>query len=171
MKHCKKKDGFTLIELLVVVLIIGILSAIALPQYTKAVEKSRAAEAVQILRYMNEQVKLCVLANGEDGCYRKPNADLGIELGGMSCEWTGDEEICCNKNWCYVNNGTTWGDFCAGGIGNVIAARVDGVPEDLSNMDRRYLLEYETCEGSANQIVCYESSDCNIFRGEGKPIF
>ena len=56
--------GFTLIELLVVVLIIGILSAIALPQYTAAVEKSRATEAVQNVATLEKQIELYIMENG-----------------------------------------------------------------------------------------------------------
>lgn len=55
--------GFTLIELLVVVLIIGILASVALPQYQKAVFKSRTAEVWANLKNLNMAATAYCLEN------------------------------------------------------------------------------------------------------------
>ena len=59
------KNGFTLIELLVVVLILGILVAIALPQYQKAVLRARVAEVKVSLKSLVEAGDLWLLRTGQ----------------------------------------------------------------------------------------------------------
>ena len=69
--------GFTLIELLVVVLIIGILAAVALPQYTWVVEKSRASEALAVLKTFRDAEEVYYMANGS---YADNPEDLDVKV-------------------------------------------------------------------------------------------
>ncbi len=98
------KAGFTLIELLVVVLIIGILAAVAVPQYQKAVEKSRISEARVVIRSMQQAFELCRLQYGDGADECGPGEDglfsrMDIEMPGTLVE---DGEFCNYASGCYV---------------------------------------------------------------------
>ncbi len=87
-----QKRGFTLIELLVVVLIVGILAAVAVPQYQKAVEKSRLAEVWSTLGAIRKAQAVSIYREGLAGL--NFFSQLGIDL---PCTNTTS-----NSDGCYV---------------------------------------------------------------------
>ena len=97
------KKAFTLIELLVVVLIIGILSAIALPQYERAVERSRLAEGLITIRAMENKLDEYLLANGLGplGGYRVVEVEETDNHNLKYFEGEGPNGV-CDTNGCYI---------------------------------------------------------------------
>ena len=62
----RNKKGFTLVEILTVVLIVGVLSAVALPQYRRAVERSRATQALGGLKNLYDSSERLAVDLGYD---------------------------------------------------------------------------------------------------------
>ncbi|MBQ7909136.1 MAG: prepilin-type N-terminal cleavage/methylation domain-containing protein [Elusimicrobiaceae bacterium] len=108
-------SGFTLIELLVVVLIIGILSSVALPQYTKAVEKAKLTEPLTLMSSLSKAIDIYLLENGfsqtvnfvgsqEDG----PSVELDVDIkNSLNCS---SGNYCYSKNFAY--DAGCWNDLC-----------------------------------------------------------
>ncbi len=80
MHYILSRKAFTLIELLVVVLIIAILAAIALPQYQKAVLKSRFQRLIPVVKTIKEAQELYYNTNGT---YTSSLDQLDIQINNM----------------------------------------------------------------------------------------
>ena len=111
----KNKQTFTLIELLVVVLIIGILAAVALPQYQKAVEKSKVAQAQTMLKSVYQAAKAYKMANGS---WPRSFDELAIDI-----PWTGtnkwakqNDTSLANQDWAVDLVATAYSDDLAEGV-------------------------------------------------------
>ncbi len=95
------RSGFTLIELLVVVLIIGILAAVALPQYQKAVYRSRYATLKNLTKSIAVAQDVYYLANGQ---YATSFEELDIDMPGGKTEESTDSRYVYDWGNCMISS-------------------------------------------------------------------
>ena len=159
------KKGFTLIELLVVVLIIGILSAVALPQYTKAVEKSRATEAITLLGNLANAEQIYLMSMGS---YTNDMTLLDLQMPGVS--GTNPVSSVNTKNFqieitsrpnsnTFTATAKRWvnGAQGTGDLAYVLNLRMDA----NGNITRTCTGAASTCKSIANGATCSGTSSTN----------
>ena len=148
------KKGFTLIELLVVVLIIGILAAMAMPQYFKAVERSRMTEADTLLGSIAQAQRRKFLQRNSFTTNYK-GLDVSPKDSSGSVYYTkGSPTAGTNGNGFGVSlSGTGFTD----GIARATRTAATGSTLQYAyNLSRYYQSDNVTCEGTntAGQELC-----------------
>ncbi len=156
----RNKKGFTLIELLVVVLIIGILAAIALPQYKMAVMKAKVAAVLPIMRRFYDGMAERKLLHGNYNPFEDSN-----DVSDLDANWPSDwdhgncqdwQAVCTNDFWteCFGNNYGEGQVYCWHQIdGDNAFQIVMYQPDDAMYEDVRGMM---TCEakGSEGNKIC-----------------
>lgn len=64
--YSSKRGGFTLVEILIVVVILGILAAIVIPQFTNASETAKASSLASQLQTLRSQIELFQVQHNGD---------------------------------------------------------------------------------------------------------
>ncbi len=137
----KKEGGFTLIELLVVVIIIGVLSAVALPQFLSQAARARQSEAETNLGSLNRAQQIYRLENPTFGTIAQLAASGSISIS------TGDY-------YTYSDVGTP---SATSGVMNATAATT---PKDYSDDIANYqaAVFQNSTTGVFASIICRSSS-------------
>ena len=120
-KKGRKQNGFTLIELMVVVAIVGVLSAVGLPQLTKAQDKAKDSAAVATLTNAAKECSLSLITNGDDSDFTPANFSIGDNDISGTCEIDGTIGLASDSG-----NNTYEIDFTGGVPAAAVATAVTG---------------------------------------------